>query len=563
MQKYLCAILLSFFLGFFSFSLSTAQSPAAGGSSFRGDIDGNGRIDIFDLLGLLKLLGGAEFSSDRQREIANVDKSADSAVNIFDLLGLLRLLAGAEPPEVIVWGPPELLASIPANASAGDTISLETENLPPGAEVTVLLDGAEFAYPERSGNSLRLALPDSFGGGFFSLAVGGDTTDPLFVNLPNLNPPVIAGCRILPADNPWNQPVSGFPVHPNSDNYVDNIGRFDYLHPDLGRTYGIPFVAVGGGQPRVPLTFTYADECDPGPYPIPPNAPIEGGASSTGDRHILVLDSTNCMLYETFSSYYQSPGWAVGSGAVFDLRSNALRPDTWTSSDAAGLPILPGLVRYEEVAAGEVNHAIRFTVQNSQRAYIYPATHYASSSFDLNRPPMGLRMRLKADYDISRFTGQSLVIVRALKKYGIIMADNGSDWFISGAPNTRWNDNDLEQLKSIPGNSFEAVDVSAMVVSGKNERRNIWPGVSLTAPSDSAKFSAGGAITIRAEAYDNDGSVALVEFFANGTKLGETGAEPYEFTWSGAAAGSYSVTARATDNGGAMNTSYAIAITVE
>jgi hypothetical protein len=278
--------------------------------------------------------------------------------------------------------------------------------------------------------------------------------------------PRIAGCQIFPADNPWNRDISGDAVDPNSANYIAHMnGGSRYLHPDFGSntTYGIPFVVVPGTQAKVPVSFEYSDESDPGPYPIPPNAPIEGGSSSTGDRHILVLDSGSCRLYETYDSHYVGPGWQCGSGAVFDLNSNQLRPDYWTSADAAGLPILPGLVRYDEVAAGSINHAIRFTVQSTQKAFIHPATHYASSNTEANAPPMGLRVRLKAGYDISRFTGAAKVILAAMKKYGMIVADNGSDWFFTGATDARWNDDDLNQLKSVPGSAFEVV-VSGTII---------------------------------------------------------------------------------------------------
>ena len=273
-------------------------------------------------------------------------------------------------------------------------------------------------------------------------------------------PPRIAGCQIFPPDNPWNRDISGDPVDPNSANYISHMnGGSRFLHPDFGSNpaYGIPFVVVSGSQPKVPVTFYYADESDPGPYPIPPDAPIEGGPASTGDRHILVLDKDNGLLYETYDSHFVGPGWDCGSGAVFDLHSNRLRPDYWTSADAAGLPILPGLVRYDEVAAGQINHAIRFTVKSTQRAFIHPATHYASSNTDPNAPPMGLKVRLKSGYDITRFTGAARVILTAMKKYGMILADNGSDWFFTGATDSRWNDTDLNQLKTVPGSAFEVV----------------------------------------------------------------------------------------------------------
>jgi hypothetical protein len=288
----------------------------------------------------------------------------------------------------------------------------------------------------------------------------------LEIPTPPSSSPQIAGCRIFPADNAWNQDISADPVDSNSANYIAHMnGNTKSLHPDFGSnlTYGIPFVVVSGGQAKVPMIFDYAGESDPGPYPIPPDAPVEGGAGSTGDRHVLVLDKDNALLYETWDSHYLGPGWHCGSGAIFDLKSNRLRPDYWTSADAAGLPILPGLVRYDEVAAGQLNHAIRFTVQSTQRAFIHPATHYASTNTDPNAPPMGLRIRLKAGYDISRYTGAARVVLAAMKKYGMILADNGSDWFFTGATDSRWNDTDLNQLKAVPGSAFEVVASGAII----------------------------------------------------------------------------------------------------
>jgi hypothetical protein len=267
--------------------------------------------------------------------------------------------------------------------------------------------------------------------------------------------PRIAGCDVFPADNPWNRDVSGDPVDSRSAAYIASIGASRFLHPDFGSdpSYGIPWTTVPGSQPRVPLSFDYADESDPGPYPFPRDAPIEAG----GDRHVLVLDRDACRLYETFDSHYVGPGWRCGSGAIFDLRSNALRPDGWTSADAAGLPILPGLVRLEEVRSGTIRHALRFTTRRTQRAYVHPATHFASSSSDPDLPPMGLRVRLKAAHDVTRFRGASRVIVEALRTHGMFVADNGSDWFISGETNRAWDDDDLEQLKSVPASAFEVV----------------------------------------------------------------------------------------------------------
>jgi hypothetical protein len=270
----------------------------------------------------------------------------------------------------------------------------------------------------------------------------------------------LGGCPVFPADNAWNRDVSALPVAADSGSYIASIGPSGRLHPDFGGggVYGIPYVAVSA-QPAVPVNFTaYGGESDPGPYPVPLSAPVEGGAASTGDRHVLAVDTGRCVLYEMYRAFPRPGHWDADSGAVFDLRSNALRPDGWTSADAAGLPVFPGLVRYDEVAAGAVRHALRFTVSRTQRGYVHPATHYASSSTDPNLPPMGLRVRLKAAFDSSPFHGQARVVLDALKRYGMIVADNGSNWYITGAADPRWNDEDLAQLKTVPGSAFEVVD---------------------------------------------------------------------------------------------------------
>ncbi len=283
--------------------------------------------------------------------------------------------------------------------------------------------------------------------------------------------PTLAGCPLLPADNVWNTPVDELPVHPRSDEYVASIGGDSHMHPDFGAglweggPIGIPYVVVEGAQPRVPVSFGYADESDPGPYPVPTDAPIEGGPQAGGDRHVLVVDRDDCTLYELYAAYPQSDGsWEAGSGAIFDLRSHALRPETWTSADAAGLPILPGLVRYEEVAAGEITHAIRFTAPATQRAYVWPARHYASSRTDESLPPMGQRFRLRADFELDGYAPEVQVILRAMQRYGLILADNGSAWYISGAPDERWSNDVLRQLRTVYGSDFEAVDGTALQV---------------------------------------------------------------------------------------------------
>ena len=289
------------------------------------------------------------------------------------------------------------------------------------------------------------------------------------------------GALAFPASNPWNTDVSTAAVDPNSANIIASIGTATGLHPDFGAglynggPIGIPYVTVGGTQTKVPIVFTaYGAESDPGPYPVPPDAPVEGGASNPnnpGDRHVLVIDKDNNRLYEMFTSFKNSNNsWNADAGALFHLDSNTVRPggqDGWTSADAAGLPIFPGLVRYEEAARGPggIRHALRFTVQTSRKAYLPPATHFASNSTSANLPPMGMRVRLKASYVIpSTFSTEVRAILTAMKTYGMFMADNGSNWFVSGAPDERWNNDTLnEQLGSVTGSDFEVVLMQDLV----------------------------------------------------------------------------------------------------
>jgi hypothetical protein len=292
--------------------------------------------------------------------------------------------------------------------------------------------------------------------------------------------PTIEGCPVFPANNVWNARVDHLPVHPLSNAWVANVrsggdGATRPFHMDFGSglyegaPIGIPYVVVNGTQPKVPVAFEYDDESDPGPYPIPPSAPIEGVGppDAGGDRHVLVIDRDNCVLYETFDSRPLNGGanWTAGSGAIYDLNVNGpLRPNGWTSADAAGLPIFPGLARYEEVAAGEIRHALRFTAPQTQRAFIWPARHFASSVTNPNVAPMGARFRLKASYDISGFSHQARVIALAMKTYGIILADNGSAWYVSGIPDPAWDNGVLHQLDALRGSDFEAVDTSPLVI---------------------------------------------------------------------------------------------------
>jgi hypothetical protein len=282
--------------------------------------------------------------------------------------------------------------------------------------------------------------------------------------------PKAAGCPILPKGNHFNQRVDRLPRAGNSDTLVASIGNDAEFHADFGSgTYdggpiGIPYTVVGKGQKRVPVAFDIADESDRGPYPIPPDAPIEGGASAGGDRHVLVVDRDRCRLYELYDARPQAGGarWTAGAGAIFDLRSNRLRPAGWTSADAAGLPILPGLARYADVAKGSIDHALRFTARRTRRAYVYPARHFASDDGDAALPPMGLRVRLKANVRLDGLGRQAKVIARALKRYGALLADNGSSWYFSGAPDRRWDNDDLHTLDRLTGRDFEVVDTRSL-----------------------------------------------------------------------------------------------------
>ena len=273
--------------------------------------------------------------------------------------------------------------------------------------------------------------------------------------------------EIFPADNPWNQNVATLQVHSRSTMYLESIGLKKPVHPDFGTVWegvpmGIPYVVVSNSVIQSKVHFQYAKESDHSPYPIPTNVPIEGGmgAPLDSDRHILIIDAKHKKLFELYQANQSATGeWTAGSGAIFDLTSNALRPKGWTSADAAGLPIFPGLARYDEIVEkGELRHALRFTVKKTQRAYIAPARHYASQSNNPNLPPMGLRIRLKADYDISRFPKVAQVILKGLKSHGMILADNGGDFFVSGVPDRRWNDEDLNSLKRVLVQDFEAVE---------------------------------------------------------------------------------------------------------
>ena len=275
--------------------------------------------------------------------------------------------------------------------------------------------------------------------------------------------PAAPRCTVFPKSNPWNQRVDQLPVAGSSAQIIASIGSGTGLHADFGSglwegaPIGIPITVVGRQQPKSRVSFQYADESDRGPYPIPRNVKIEGGRSSTGDRHALIVDRNACRLYELYALYPKGRGWRAGSGAIWNLRSNRVRPAGWTSADAAGLPILPGLARYDDVKRGVIDHALRFTVQRTRRAYVFPARHFASDSTDPNLPPMGLRLRLKAGFDVSGYPRQARIVLVALKRYGMLVADNGADWYITGAPDARWSNDQLHALGRVKGSDFEVV----------------------------------------------------------------------------------------------------------
>ena len=297
---------------------------------------------------------------------------------------------------------------------------------------------------------------------------------PVIADQIDASSPYIGSVEIFPPDHIWNVPLADLPLDSHSSDYIQKIGLTSSVHPDFGSglwdgyKIGIPYVVVPGTQPKKTVTFDYSDESDPGPYPIPDDPPIEGGS----DHHILIIDQDAKMLYELYAAELQPDGsWYAGSGAIFNLSGYALRPDGWTSADAAGLAILPGLVRYEEVAAGEITHAIRFTAPSTQRAYVWPARHYASSITDPAYPPMGQRFRLKASFDTSGYPPQAKIVLNALKKYGMMLADNGGALYLSGVPDERWDNDDLHTLSQVKGSDFEAVDSSS-----SDDRSRFRPG---------------------------------------------------------------------------------------
>jgi len=306
--------------------------------------------------------------------------------------------------------------------------------------------------------------PDEFGERNFIVGAQADHT----------SGPHIGSCPVFPKENIWNTAIDKLPKHPESDAYIESIGPAAKVHADFGGKWGMPFIEIPAGTPPAKVTFRYSDESDPGRYPIPEGVPIEGGAGDSGDTHILMVDQAKCVLYEIYKAHQTGPGqWGAGAGAIFNLKSNELRKANWTSADAAGLPIFPGLVRYDEVESGEIDHALRFTIPHTQAAYVWPARHKASGNTSLNVPPMGVRFRLRAGFDLSNYSLANRVILKALKKYGMFLADNGSAVFISGLQDSRWDIDDLHKLGGVTAADFEAVDESDLQKSSNSGAVNL------------------------------------------------------------------------------------------
>jgi len=364
------------------------------------------------------------------------------------------------------------------------------------------------------GSGYNTTANGSGGGGGTGPGGGGGTNSSACNQMSLGQGASLGGFLPFPADNAWNQDISAAPVDPNSAAIINFIGPAIGLHPDFGSglyngsDIGIPYVVVGGSQAPVNIDFTaYGDESDPGPMPVPANAPIEGDPNpGSGDRHVLVLDNANCWLYELYSSYPNADGsWNAGSAAVWDLLNDEQRPWTWTSADAAGLPIFAGLARYDEVAAGQIKHALRFTLAQSRAAFVPPASHWASNTSNASAAPMGMRLRLKASYDISGFSANNQIILTALKKYGMIMADNGSSMYISGAPDSRWDNNDLHNLGQVTASAFEVVQMNP-IYTAANVPQGAAPLISSFSASP-ATVSAGTSVTL---SWNSTGTYFLI-----------------------------------------------------
>src|SRR6266404_7334373 len=419
---------------------------------------------------------------------------------------------------VTLWNPTPVITGINPTTTNTGNFSLTVTGSKFVSGANVLLNGNAITTTFNSATQLTAAGnaasagtytvsvqnpdPGSSTSSTVNLTVTGTTQAPSCGGMSLGQGASLNGFRPFPADNLWNKDISASPVDANSSAVINFIGTAVSVHADFGAgqyqnsTIGIPYTVVGAGQSLTPIAYqAYGDESDPGPMPIPLTAPVEGYPNpGTGDRHVLVLDNANCFLYELFGSYPQATVWNADSGAVWDLTANEQRPWTWTSADAAGLPIFPGLVRYDEVTAGQIQHAIRFTVSKSKAAMTPPASHWAANSTDPNAPPMGMRLRLKASFNASGYSAANQVILAAMKKYGLILADNGSSMYISGAPDDRWDNNDLHNLGNLHASDFEVVQIAPLYTSA-NVPTGVAPQISNLAAS-ATNVTAGTSVTL-------------------------------------------------------------------
>jgi hypothetical protein len=476
-------IAAAFFIAFAATVTISARGEA--GAAVQGDVTCDGKVTFADATASLRDAAGVSHAPCAQ----NGDVNCDGQRTTGDTVRILGYLAGS-PTRTNGCTP--IGASTSPTPSSGHTLSpppgptftpTPTPTRPTALTTTPGVTPTPTTTPHSTSATPTATRTPTHAPTNSPAHTPTPTPHPTNTPVPGQTPRFSGepNCQVFPSNNWWNTDISNFPLDPNSNNYVNFVGRQTHLHPDFGTVWdgapiGIPYAIVGGNQPKVPITYYYGDS-DPGPYPIPANVPVEGqpvgqpnSANFGGDRHVIVVDETNCKLYETFDSHPVNSGqsWTTGSAATFDLNSNALRPDTWTSADAAGLPIFAGLVRYSEVQSGVIDHALRFTVHDTQHAFIHPATHEASGTTNTNAPPMGLRFRMKSSYDCSWASTEVQIICAALKKYGMFVADNGSDWYISGSPDSRWSDDNLGDLKSITGDAFEVVDTGEDIIVPPN-----------------------------------------------------------------------------------------------
>jgi hypothetical protein len=473
-------------------SVTWSVNSVSGGNSTLGTVDSSGNYTASTSLPTPNTVSVTATSA------ADSTKSASSAVT---LLNPTPSLTGISPSSIN-------LGTYSITVTGSNFVSGAKVLISGSALTTAFLSSTQLTAVGNASSAGTFAVavenpdPGSSSSSSITLQVNGSTQTSSCSQMSTGQGASLNGFLPFPSDNLWNKDISSSPVDPNSSAIITYVGSTIGIHPDFGSgqyngSYmGIPYTVVDNTQPLIPINYqAYGSESDPGPMPIPLTAPIEGYPNpGTGDRHVLVLDSANCFLYELYSSYPQTASWNADSGAVWDLLADEQRPYTWTSADAAGLPIFPGLVRYDEVAAGAINHAIRFTLQNSSAGFTPPASHWASTTSNTTAPPMGTRLRLKASFDVSAFSATNQVIISAMKKYGLILADNGSSMYISGAPDDRWDNSDLHNLGQVQASDFEVLQISPLYTNS-NIPTGANPTISSFAAS-STSITSGTAVTL-------------------------------------------------------------------